>query len=76
MKLHRSDLLRGELTLHDGIPLTTVARTVRDLLAAKGRIDLVRQAIGNARKEGFIDDAESRRLRRVVKKHTEALAES
>lgn len=76
VKLHRGDLSRAELTLHEGIPLTTVARTVRDLLAAKGRIDLVKQAISDARKEGFIDDAESRRLRRLVKKHTEALAES
>lgn len=76
VKLHRSDRSRGELTLHDGIPLTTVARTVGDLLASRGRIDLVKQAISDARKKGFIDDPESRRLRRVVKKYTEALAES
>jgi len=73
--VHRSDLAESEIALHEGIPLTTVARTVRDLLSSDARIDLVRQAISGARREGFIGEAETKRLRRKVDAHFRELSE-
>jgi predicted transcriptional regulator of viral defense system len=64
--LHREDITPEDITVHDGIPLTTIGKTVADLLSAGSRIDLVRQAISDARREGFIQDAEARQLRRKV----------
>ncbi len=51
------------------MPLTTIARTVADLLKSGERIDLVRQAISDARREGFIEESEARQIRRRVEEH-------
>jgi predicted transcriptional regulator of viral defense system len=71
--LHREDLTPEDVSTHEGIPLTTVGRTVADLLSSGARLDLVRQAISGARREGFIRDAEARRLRRKVQAHVASL---
>jgi len=64
--VHREDLCPEDITIHEGMPLTTIARTVADLLKSGERIDLIRQAISDARREGFIQESEARQLRRRV----------
>jgi predicted transcriptional regulator of viral defense system len=64
--VHRAELAGSEVTVHEGIPVTTIVRTVADLISTRARVDLVRQAVGDARREGLIDAATSRRLRREV----------
>jgi predicted transcriptional regulator of viral defense system len=64
--LHRADIAPEDIMLHEGLPLTTIKRTVLDLLNSGARMDLVRQAINGARREGFIDVPESKRLQRQV----------
>jgi len=73
--VHRQDLSPEEITVEEGIPLTTISRTVADLLHSNGRIDLVRQAISDARHAGLISDAEARQLRRRVEEHLRSLRE-
>jgi predicted transcriptional regulator of viral defense system len=73
--VHRQDLSPEEITVEEGIPLTTISRTVADLLHSKGRIDLVRQAIADARHAGLISDAQVRQLRRRVEEHLRSLRE-
>jgi predicted transcriptional regulator of viral defense system len=73
--VHRQDLSPEEITVEEGIPLTTISRTVADLLHSKGRIDLVRQAIADARHAGLISDAQARQLRRRVEEHLRSLRE-
>jgi predicted transcriptional regulator of viral defense system len=73
--VHRQDLLPEEITVEEGIPLTTISRTVADLLHSNGRIDLVRQAISDARDAGLISDAQVRQLRRRVEEHLRSLRE-
>jgi predicted transcriptional regulator of viral defense system len=63
LTVHRADLAPDEISIVEGLPLTTIARTVTDLLEAGGRVDLVKQAIVDARREGFISSAEAQRLR-------------
>jgi len=67
--VHRADLSPEDITIHEGMPLTTIARTVADLLKSGERIDLIRQAISNARREGFIEESEARQIRRRVEEH-------
>jgi predicted transcriptional regulator of viral defense system len=67
--VHREDLGTEDITIHEGIPLTSISRTVADLLQSGDRIDLIRQAISDARREGFIGDPEARQLRRRVEEH-------
>jgi predicted transcriptional regulator of viral defense system len=64
VRVHRADLPSGEVTVHEGLPITTVARTVEDMLASSGQVSLVKQAISDARREGYINRAEAQRLRR------------
>jgi len=67
--VHREDLSPEDITIHEGMPLTTVARTVADLLKSSERIDLIRQAISDARHEGFIGESEARQIKRRVEEH-------
>jgi predicted transcriptional regulator of viral defense system len=67
--VHREDLSPEDITIHEGMPLTTIARTVADLLKSGERIDLIRQAISDARREGFIEEPEARQIRRRVEEH-------
>jgi predicted transcriptional regulator of viral defense system len=73
--VHYADIAAEDIKVHEGIPVTTVARTVRDLLEAGARIDLIRQAISEARREGYVDAAEARRLRYRVDVHVIELRE-
>ena len=74
--LHRADLAPDEISIVEGLPLTTIARTVADLLASGGRADLVKQTIAGARREGFISDNEARRLRRRLQNYVKGLRAS
>lgn len=74
--LHRASLGHREITEYEGLPLTTIARTIIDLLESGGRIDLVKQAVSDARREGFIRGAEAARLRRIIAKHLKSMASS
>ena len=64
--VHFEDLMTEDITVHEGMPITTIARTVADLLKSSERIDLIRQAISDARREGFIEESEARRIRRRI----------
>jgi len=66
--VHHEDLMTEDITVHEGMPITTIARTVADLLKSGERVDLIRQAISDARREGFIQASEARQLRRRVEK--------
>ena len=54
------------MTTHEGLPDTTVAKTVTDVMATTGRLGLARQAIKDARKEGYISAAELKQLTRKL----------
>lgn len=71
--VHRADIAPENILLHEGLPVTTIKRTVLDLLSSGARTDLIRQAINDARREGFIDTPESKRLQRQVDAHLRAL---
>ncbi len=74
--VHHDDLTKSDITVHEGLPLTTISKTVTDLLAAGGRIDLLRQAISDARREGYIGAAEAGQLRRRIESHLKSLRAS
>lgn len=71
--VHREELRAQEVTVLEGLPVTTVARTVSDLLRSGGRVDFIAQAITGARREGYITATEARRLRRQLQRHVEGL---
>jgi predicted transcriptional regulator of viral defense system len=74
--IHHADLAPDEVGIVEGLPVTTVARTIDDLLQSGGRIDLAKQAITDSRKEGFISLAEAQRLRGRLQQHLNRLRAS
>ncbi len=67
--IHRGDLPPSDVTTHEGLPVTTVAKSVLDVMDVTGRLGLARQAIKDARKEGYISAAELKRLTRQLNQH-------
>ncbi len=67
--IHRAELAPNDVTTHEGLPVTTVAKSVRDVLETTGRLGLARQALKDARKQGYISAAELQRLTRQLSHH-------
>jgi predicted transcriptional regulator of viral defense system len=67
--IHHGELPPTDVTTHEGLPVTTVAKSVLDVMETTGRSGLARQAIKDARKEGFISAAELRRLTRQLNQY-------
>lgn len=74
--VHRADLTPDEIAIMEGLPLTTIARTVADLIESGGRVDLAKQAVADARREGFISSAEAQRLRGRLRRYLSGLRTS
>src|SRR5579864_1720861 len=64
--IHRGDLASSDVTTHEGLPVTTVAKSVMDVMETTGRLGLARQALKDARKEGYISAAELQQLNRQL----------
>ncbi|MGH9397406.1 MAG: type IV toxin-antitoxin system AbiEi family antitoxin domain-containing protein [Terriglobia bacterium] len=67
--IHRANLAPDDLTQHEGMPVTSIERTVIDVLTTTHRIDLVRRAIDDARREGYLHSEQAARLRQAVNRY-------
>jgi predicted transcriptional regulator of viral defense system len=65
--IHQADLTDKEVGQHEGIPVTTVARSILDVLSTTRRTDVVREAIKQALREGLLNSVEATGLRKIVK---------
>lgn len=74
--IHRDELRAEEVTVIEGLPVTSIARTIEDLLESGSRLDLILQAITDARREGYVSSNEAQRLRRELNRHIERLRAS
>ena len=74
--VHHADLSADDISMQEGLPVTTIERTITDLLQSGGRTDLLKQAISDARREGYISDAGATKLRRRIESHLKLLRTS
>ena len=58
------------MTEREDIPVTSVERTITDTLISTRRTEFARQAIADARREGFLDKEQASRLRRALDRYT------
>jgi predicted transcriptional regulator of viral defense system len=65
-RLHRADIPRADTTTHEGLPVTTVARTLKDCHSAHIGPALIRQALGDARRLGYLAPIEAEVLEREL----------
>jgi len=64
--IHRADLTAEQVSQHEGIPVTTVERSIMDVLSTTHRTDIARQAITDALREGLLSTAQAGSLRKLV----------
>jgi predicted transcriptional regulator of viral defense system len=64
--IHRADLTPQEIIQHEGMPVTSVERSVMDVLSATHWTDIARQAIADALREGRLNAAQASGLRKRV----------
>ena len=70
IRIHRASLTPEDVTLVDGLPTTTVERTIVDLLRAGHSPDHVAQIVGQASRRGVVDlDDLARRLEPLARSH-------
>lgn len=64
--VHRADLGPADSQMHEGVPVTTPERTIRDCHAAHLGPALVRQAIRDGRRTGHLRASQADRLEREL----------
>ena len=62
LRIHHVDLRDEDWRLYEGIPVTTPVRSIRDCHAAALGAALIRQAIEDGHREGFLTGREAERL--------------
>jgi predicted transcriptional regulator of viral defense system len=65
-EIHHAELKPDETTWRDGLPLTTVERTIRDCHQTHLRRGLLEQALDQARARGLINATTERKLRKEI----------
>lgn len=65
-EIHHAELRPDEVSWREGLPLTTVERTIQDCYQTHLRRGLLEQALEQARTRGLITAAEERRLRQEI----------
>jgi predicted transcriptional regulator of viral defense system len=53
-RFHHEDLDRRDVTLHEGLPIVTAAKAIRQCHAESLRRDLLRQALEDAKQQGLV----------------------
>jgi predicted transcriptional regulator of viral defense system len=64
--VHRANFSPEDIGEHEGLPVTTVSRTILDVLSATHRTDVVRQSVSDAVRKGLLNSAEASSLRRSI----------
>jgi predicted transcriptional regulator of viral defense system len=64
--IHRANLSQEEIHIHEGMPVTTIERSILDTLAVNQRMEMARQAIADAVREGMLNAAQASKLRKRV----------
>jgi predicted transcriptional regulator of viral defense system len=64
--IRKANLSLEELGEHEGLPVTTVSRSIMDVLLATRRIDVARQSVSDAVRAGLLNSAEASSLRRSL----------
>lgn len=64
--IHRANLSSQDIGEHEGLPVTAVSRSIMDVLLGTHRIDVARQSVSDAVREGLLNSAEASSLRRSI----------
>ena len=69
VEIHRADLRSSDIETHEGLPVTSVEKTILQIAQETGRVGLARGALRDARKEGYITSDTARALTSVLNRN-------
>jgi len=72
--IHRANLSPQEIGQHEGMLVTSVERSVMDVLSTTHRADIAKKAIADALREGLLNAAQASGLRKRISRSTHALS--
>jgi predicted transcriptional regulator of viral defense system len=72
--IHRADLTPREISQHEGMPVTTVGRSVMDVLSTTHKTNIARQAITDALRKGLLNTVQAGNLRKLVGRAAQGLS--
>src|SRR3984957_14778548 len=64
VEIHHSDLRASDIVNREGLPVTTIEKTISQLVEETGRVGLARGALKDARKQGYISAEKASALTR------------
>lgn len=74
--VHKADLSEADIGEHEGIPVTSVERSILDVLASTHRIDVARQATTDALREGLLTTPKAQRIRAMINRSSRSTERS
>jgi predicted transcriptional regulator of viral defense system len=76
IEIHRANLATEDIRQYEGMPVTTVERSILDVLAATRRTEIARQAITDALRKGLLSPVQASGLRQQINRssHNESLS--
>jgi hypothetical protein len=72
VEIHRADLRASDIVNREGLPVTTIEKTISQLVEETGRVGLARGALKDARKQGYISADKALALTRRLNRHAHA----
>jgi len=69
IEIHHADLRPEDFARREGLPVTTVEKTVMQIAEESGRIGMARAAVKDAKKEGYISAEVAAALDRRLNRH-------
>jgi predicted transcriptional regulator of viral defense system len=72
IELHRANLATEDIQLNEGMPVTTVERSILDVLATTRRSDFARQAIADALRKRLLSPSQAGALRKRLNRSASA----
>jgi predicted transcriptional regulator of viral defense system len=76
VEIHRADLRSSDIETREGLPVTSVEKTILQIAEDTGRVGLARGALRDARKEGYITSETARALTLQLNRNAHASARS
>jgi predicted transcriptional regulator of viral defense system len=72
VEIHRADLQASDIVNREGLPVTTIEKTIAQVLEETGRVGLARGALKDARKQGYISAEKASALIRRLTRYSHA----
>ena len=72
VEIHRADLRSTDIVNREGLPVTTIEKTISQVVEETGRVGLARGALKDARRQGYISAGKASAITRRLNRYAHA----